>query len=60
MLFAEWKDEETLEYRYEEGLNEGREEIPGLLEQEYTLAEIKAKSLAAARAFSGIFSLFSW
>jgi hypothetical protein len=26
MLFAEWKDEEALEYRYEEGRNEGRNE----------------------------------
>jgi hypothetical protein len=26
MLFAEWKDEEALEYRYKEGMREGREE----------------------------------
>jgi flagellar biosynthesis/type III secretory pathway protein FliH len=25
-LFAEWKDEEALEYRYNEGLNKGRNE----------------------------------
>jgi predicted transposase/invertase (TIGR01784 family) len=26
MLFAEWNQEEALEYRYEEGRNEGRRE----------------------------------
>jgi hypothetical protein len=25
-LFAEWKDEEALEYRYNEGFNEGRKD----------------------------------
>ncbi|AEF86101.1 hypothetical protein TREPR_0105 [Treponema primitia ZAS-2] len=51
MLFTEWKDEEALEYRYEEGRREGRQEgrnegqnmVLELVKQGYTAEQIKMK-----------------
>jgi hypothetical protein len=47
MLFAEWKDEEALEYRYKEGREEGwgqaQSTILDLVRQGYTAEQIEAK-----------------
>ncbi|GHV27752.1 hypothetical protein AGMMS4952_09970 [Spirochaetia bacterium] len=41
MLFAEWKDEEALEYRYREGRNEGKnEDVKNLLAYGMTAGQI--------------------
>jgi hypothetical protein len=46
-LFAEWKDEEALEYRYNEGLNKGLNKgcnmVLELVKQGYTAEQIEAK-----------------
>jgi hypothetical protein len=42
-LFAEWKDEEALEYRYNEGRNEGCNMVLELVKQGYTAEQIEAK-----------------
>jgi hypothetical protein len=43
MLFAEWKQEEALEYRYNEGRNEGQNMVLELVRQGYTAEQIEAK-----------------